>query len=179
MYEPQKAQLAAEVTLEKEEADGTEEEIIIFAKCKMLAVDVQGWTQDQFCDCVVQILSTVHQYASHGSGWRIRRIDKIVLKNVEVCSDQGFIVLATTSRSSETRTLLVLLNIRNYEDDRCFSTASSIIGRTIYRLLFVRCREKRRRKPAFMIIAETHEHTSQLVILCTQWDYRLLHASKF
>ena len=68
MYEPQKAQLSAEVTLEKEKADGTEEVITIFANCKMLAVDVQGWTQDQFYDCVDQILSTVHQYASHGSG---------------------------------------------------------------------------------------------------------------
>ena len=44
-YEPQKAQLSAEVTLEKEKADGTEV-ITIFANCKMLAVDVQGLTQD-------------------------------------------------------------------------------------------------------------------------------------
>ena len=54
IYKPQKAQLSAEVTLEKEKADGTEEEITILANCKMLAVDVQGWTQDQFYDCVDQ-----------------------------------------------------------------------------------------------------------------------------
>ena len=58
-YEPQKAQLSAEVALEKEKADGTEDVITIFANCKMLAVDVQGWTQDQFYDCVDQVLSTV------------------------------------------------------------------------------------------------------------------------
>ena len=60
------------------------------------------------------------------------------------------------------------------------STASllSIIGRTISCLRFVRCRLKRRRKRASMIIAETQGRTSQLVILSTQWDYRLLDASK-
>ena len=55
MCEPQKAQLSAEVTLEKEKADGTEVVITIFANCKMLAVDVQGWTRDQFYDCVDKI----------------------------------------------------------------------------------------------------------------------------
>ena len=35
MYEPQKAQLSSEVTLEKEKADGTEEVITIFANCKL------------------------------------------------------------------------------------------------------------------------------------------------
>ena len=35
MYEPQKAQLTSEVTLEKEKADGTEEVITIFANCKL------------------------------------------------------------------------------------------------------------------------------------------------
>ena len=42
MYEPQKAQLSAEVTLEKEKADGTEDVITIFGNCKILAVDSQG-----------------------------------------------------------------------------------------------------------------------------------------
>ena len=79
MYEPQKAHLSAEITLEKEKAGGTEEVITIFANCKLLAVDVQGWTQGHFYDCVDQLLSTVHQYASHGSGWKKRRIGKIVL----------------------------------------------------------------------------------------------------
>ena len=60
MYESQKAQFSAEVTLENENTDDTEEVITIFPKCKMVAVDVQGWTQDQFFDCVDQILSTVH-----------------------------------------------------------------------------------------------------------------------
>ena len=56
IYGPQEAQLLAEVTPEKEKADGTEEVITFFANCKMLAVDVQGWTQDQFYDCIDQIL---------------------------------------------------------------------------------------------------------------------------
>ena len=60
MYEPQKAQLSAEVTLEKEKPDGTEEVKTIFANRKMLTVDIQRWTQDQFYDCIDQILSTVH-----------------------------------------------------------------------------------------------------------------------
>ena len=89
LYEPQKAQLSAEVTLEKEEAVGTEEVITIFTNCKLLAVDVQGWTQNQFFDCIDQSLSTVHQYASHGSGWKIRRVDKIVLKMVKSAPFRG------------------------------------------------------------------------------------------
>ena len=118
MYEPQKAQLSAEVTLGKEKADGTEEVITIFANCRMLAVDVQGWTQDQFYDCVDQILSTVHQYASHGSGWRIRRIDKIVLKMVKSAPIRGssYLTLAVDLLKHKR----FLLNIRYYEDDRCF-----------------------------------------------------------
>ena len=118
IYEPQKAQLSAEVTLEKEKADGTEEVITIFANCKMLAVDVQGWTQDQFYDCVDQILSTVHQYASHGSGWRIRRIDKIVLRMVKSAPIRGSSYLPLPADLLKLKRFL--LNIRNYEDDRCF-----------------------------------------------------------
>ena len=118
MYEPQKAQLSAEVTLEKEKADGTEVVITIFANCKMLAVDVQGWTRDQFYDCVDKILSTVHQYASHGSGWRIRTIDKIVRKLVKSAPIRGSSYLPLPADLLKHKRLL--LNIRNYEDDRCF-----------------------------------------------------------
>ena len=118
IYEPQKAQLSAEVTLEKEKADGKEEVITIFAKRKMLAVDVQGWTQDQIYNCVDQILSTLHQYASHGSGWRIRRIDKIVLKMVKSSPIRGSSYLPLPAYLLKLKRFW--LNIRSYEDDRCF-----------------------------------------------------------
>ena len=84
----------------------------------MLAVDVQGWTQDQFYDCVDQILSTVHQYASHGSGWRIRRIDKIVLKMAKSAPIRGSSYLPLPADLLKLERFL--LNIRKYEDDRCF-----------------------------------------------------------
>ena len=83
----------------------------------MLAVDIQGWAQDQFYDCVDQILSTVHQYASHGSGWRIRRIDKIVLKKVKSAPIRGSSYLPLPADLLKLKRFL--LNIRNYEDDRC------------------------------------------------------------
>ena len=50
MYEPKKAHLAVEVTLEKEKADGTEEVKTIVANWKMIALDIQGSTDDQFND---------------------------------------------------------------------------------------------------------------------------------
>ena len=118
MYELQKAQLLAEVTLENEKADGTEELISIFANCKMLAVDVQGWTQDQFYDCVDQILSTVYQYASHGSGWRICRIDKIVLKMVKSAPIRGSSYLPLPADLLKLKRFLLIY--RNYEDNSCF-----------------------------------------------------------
>ena len=84
----------------------------------MLAVDIQGWTQDQFYDCVDQILSTFHQYASHGSGWKVRRIDKIVLKMVKSVPIKGSLYLPLPANLLKNKRFL--LNIRNYEEDRCF-----------------------------------------------------------
>ena len=118
MYEPQKAHLSAKVTFEKEKADGTEEVITIFANCKMLAVDVRGWTQDQLYDCVDQILSTVHQYGSHGSGWRIRRIDKNVLKMAKSAPIRALSYLLLPADLLKLERFL--MNIHNYEGDRCF-----------------------------------------------------------
>ena len=125
MCEAHKAQLSAEVTLEKEKADGTEEVITIFANCKMLAVDIQGWTHDQFYDCVDQMLSTVYQYASHGSGWRIRRLDKIVLKLVKSAPIRGLSYLPLPADLRKLKRFL--LNFRNYEYDRCFEYCFVII----------------------------------------------------
>ena len=132
----------------------------------MLALDVQGWSQDQFYDCVDQILSTVHQYEYQGSGWRIRRTDKIVLKMVKSAP------IRCSSYLPQPADLLkhkrFSLKIRNYEDYRCFEycfVAEYHRQNNIPLTLLVRCRVKKRRKRASIIIAKTHECTSQLVIL--------------
>ena len=55
------------MTLEKEKADVNEEKIKI-SDCKMIAVDIQGWTDDQLYGSLDRFLFLVHQSASHGSG---------------------------------------------------------------------------------------------------------------
>ena len=162
MSGPQKAQLTAEVTPEREKADGKEEvqlrqiQNACYRQSKMNAGPTL-WLRSP-------ILRADNQNASHGSDWRIRYFAKIVLK-VWSPKNQGCIVLATTSRSSKTQTFSWTFAMVKSIDALNTTLWLSIMRKTTSRLLFVWCRR-------------TPERTSQLVTPSTRWDYQLLGASK-
>ena len=125
-----------------------------------------------------QILSFVYQHASNGSGWRIRRIDETFLKMVKSASIRVPSYLSLPANFLKTKRFF--LNIRNYEEDRCFEyhfnaeyhrqTKSPHTHRTM--------QSKEEKKVSFYNHRRIRERTNQLGTLSTQWDYRLLNALK-
>ena len=86
----------------------------------MLAINsaFESWPVSATLNILFMFKLETKKILSHGSGWSICRIDRIVLKMVKSAPIRGSSYLPLLADLLKYKRFL--LNIRNYEDDRCF-----------------------------------------------------------
>ena len=84
-----------------------------------IPADVQGLSDQEFFNAVDQMLKTIYQFASPGSGWKVQQLNEINIKMVKNSPIRGssFIELPRSLRKHKKW----LLNVRNSSDHRCFA----------------------------------------------------------
>ena len=83
LHEPRKTQISAEVWLSKTKEGEETEYITIYTNSAYIPVDFQGLPDQEFFDAVDQMLKTIYQFASHGSGWKVQQLNEINIKIVK------------------------------------------------------------------------------------------------
>ena len=116
-YEPQKVQFCLEVSLEKPVVDQETEYITIYSNTNFVNVDVEGIDDEQFHDMVDKVISTIHQFASHGSGWRVNQIEALKVKFAKFSPIRGSSFIEIPKGLKKHKRFL--LNITN-DNDKCF-----------------------------------------------------------
>ena len=117
----QKIQFSALVQLTKptsdETVDSQPDRIQIYINSKMQRVDFTGLSKSCFAGMIEQILFSLNNFASHGSGWTVNRIENVELRfvNSKPISASSYLALRTELARSQ-----YLLNIRNRQDEKCF-----------------------------------------------------------
>ena len=117
--EPKKVQLSARVKLGKP-ALGDEDaaDLTIHVNSKMETVyHGERLPEDAFFTMLDQILSSLFNFTSHGSGWMLKDINGLYVKLVSYVPVRGSSYLALPS---DLQSMNCLLNIRNREDNNCF-----------------------------------------------------------
>ena len=119
LHEPQRVQISAEVSIDKTKEGEETEYITIYTNSAYIPVDAQCWSDQEFFHAVDQMLKTIYQFASHGSGWKVHQINEINIKLVKNSPIRGssFIELPRNLRKHKKW----LLNIRNTADHKCFA----------------------------------------------------------
>lgn len=119
MESPQKVQFLTEISFMKPvEGSGNNEQITIYVNTKMQSVFVDGLDDDAFYEMVEQILVTTNNFASHGSGWTVSNIDRIIVNTLAFSPIRAgtFLELPPELRKEH-----FLLNIKTRNDERCFA----------------------------------------------------------
>ena len=83
----------------------------------MQRVDFIGMSKSCFAGMIEQMLLSLNNFASHGSGWTVDRIENVELRFIKSkpISASSYLALPTDLTRSQ-----YLLNIRNRQDERCF-----------------------------------------------------------
>ncbi len=117
-HSPHKTQLTAEVSLPKPILGSDQDERIrIFAMTNLIPIFVDGLGSDEISQMVEQMMLTVHNFASHGSGcWVVEKIDRLTLKAAQFPPIRPGTYLALSLELKDR----FVLDIRN-KDDRCFA----------------------------------------------------------
>ena len=117
----QKLQFSALVQLTKptsdETVDSQPDRIQIYINSKMQRVDFTGLSKSCFAGLIEQMLLSLNNFASHGSGWTVDRIENVELRFVKSkpISASSYLALPTELARSQ-----YLLNIRNGQDEKRF-----------------------------------------------------------
>ena len=119
--EPKKVQLGAEVLLTKPTNDkslnSAPEGITIYLNSKMIVADFAGLSDEQYNEMVEQMLVSLNNFASYGSGWSVQQIAVIDVRLAKAKAVRGssYLALPTALVGSQH-----ILNIRNQNDENCF-----------------------------------------------------------
>ena len=117
----QKLQFSALVQLTKpsndENVSSQPDFIKIYINSKTQRVDFTGLSKSCFAGMVEQMLLALNNFASHGSGWTVDRIENIELRlaRSKPIAASSYLALPTELAKSQ-----YLLNIRNRQDEKCF-----------------------------------------------------------
>ena len=117
----QKLQFSALVQLTKptsdETVDSQPDRIQIYINSKKQRVDFTGLSKSCFAGMIEQMLLSLNNFASHGSGWTVDRIENVELRfgKSKPISASSYLALPTELARSQ-----YLLNIRNRQDEKCF-----------------------------------------------------------
>ena len=88
--------------------------IKIYINSKMQRVYFTGLSKSCFAGMVEQMLLALNNFASHGSGWTVDSIENIELRSNPTA---GYSYLALPTELAKYQ---CLLNIRNWQDEKCF-----------------------------------------------------------
>ena len=117
----QKLQFSALVQLTKPTSDeninSQPDRIKIFVNSKMQRVDFTGLSKSCFAGMVEQMLLSLNNFASHGSGWTVDSIDNVELRFVKTKPIAASSYLALPAKLARCQ---YLLNIGNQQDEKCF-----------------------------------------------------------
>ena len=117
----QKLQFSALVQLTKPTSDeninSQPDRIKIFVNSKMQRVDFTGLSKSCFAGMVEQMLLSLNNFASHGSGWTVDSIDNVELRFVKT---KPIFASSYLALPAELARCQYLLNIRNQQDEKCF-----------------------------------------------------------
>ena len=117
----QKLQFSALVQLTKpsndENVSSQPDRIKLYMNSKTQRVDFTGLSKSCFAGMVEQMLLALNNFASHGSGWTVDRIENIELRldRSKPIAASSYLALPTDLAKSQ-----YLLNIRNRQDEKCF-----------------------------------------------------------
>ena len=117
----QKLQFSALVQLTKPTSDenikSQPDRIKIFVNSKMQRVDFTGLSKSCFAGMVEQMLLSLNNFASHGSGWTVDSIDNVELRFVKT---KPIVASSYLALPAELARCQYLLNIRNQQDEKYF-----------------------------------------------------------
>ena len=119
----QKVQFSTKIQLTKppnnddEISSSQPDRISVYLQSKMERVDFGGLTDKSFHSMVEQMILSLNNFASHGSGWTLDRIENIGVRLVKNKPISASSYLALPGKLSG---MSALLNIRNREDEHCF-----------------------------------------------------------
>ena len=117
----QKLQFSALVQLKKptsdETVDSQPDRIQIYINSKMQRVDITGMSKSCFAGMIEQMLFSLNNFASHGIGWTVDRIENVKLRFVKSkpISASSYLALPIDLIRSQ-----YLLNICNRQDEKFF-----------------------------------------------------------
>ena len=117
----QKIQFCAMVQLIKPSSDeninSQPDRIKIYINSKVQRVDFVGLNNNSFAEMVEQMLISLNNFASHGSGWTVDSIENVEIRLVrsKPIAASSYLALPT-----ELAICQYLLNIRNRSDENCF-----------------------------------------------------------
>ena len=120
---PQKVQFSSTIQLTKPAKDDDEEpssqpdKISVHVQSKMERVDFGGLADKTFHAMLEQMLLSLNNFASHGSGWTLDQIVNIEVRLAKAKPITASSYLALPAKLANT---MALLNIRNREDENCF-----------------------------------------------------------
>ena len=117
----QKIQFCVMVQLTKPSSDeninSRPDRIKIYINSKMQRIGFVGLTNNSFAEMVEQMLISLNNFASHGSGWTVDNIENVEIRLVrsKPIAASSYLALPT-----ELARCQYLLNIRNRSDEKCF-----------------------------------------------------------
>lgn len=125
---PQKVQFCAELELVKpslarnqrfeDPSNPSEEDSTpLFVNSRMVYVDFGGLDNDAFFTMIEQMLLTLFNFGSHGSGWMLSKIRNVEMRLVKSRPIKASSYLALPADLAGSQ---CLLNIRNTQDENCF-----------------------------------------------------------
>ena len=119
--EPLKLQFSMTVELSKPYVGADEysqpETITIYLNSKTKFVDFDGLPDNVFYEMVDEMLTTLNNFSSHGSGWTVEKYQQLEVRCAKTRSARGSSYLNVPG---ELKGSHHLLNIRNQDDEKCF-----------------------------------------------------------